>query len=170
MGFIFFAKAYYTAKATIFAYPQSDHALPHWKCVLQRCAKCPCVNIPDQEKYDQYSNTIPSILFHIYHIILRCTTHGRLPLNDKRFCRVCKHNSASEQPTKIYTRKEIVTMEIKIIIFIQVSIFQKSRSWHFTFHMYKEWVQITVVTLSKPRLNSANHFHICYAAMIMLMG
>ena len=29
-------KAYYMEKSTIFAYPQSDHALLHWKCVL-RC-------------------------------------------------------------------------------------------------------------------------------------
>ena len=24
--------------ATMCAYPQSDHALPHWKCVLRYCA------------------------------------------------------------------------------------------------------------------------------------
>ena len=26
----------------------SDHALPHWKCVLQCCADCLCINITDQ--------------------------------------------------------------------------------------------------------------------------
>ena len=26
----------------------SDHALPHWKCVLRCCDDCPCINIPDQ--------------------------------------------------------------------------------------------------------------------------
>ena len=26
----------------------SDHALPHWKCVLRCCANCLCMNIPDQ--------------------------------------------------------------------------------------------------------------------------
>ena len=25
-----------------------DYALPHWKCVLQCCADCLCINIPDQ--------------------------------------------------------------------------------------------------------------------------
>ena len=65
-------------------YPQSDHVLPHWKCVFWCCAKCPNVNIPDQEIDDQYSDIRPSIRFHNYHIIARCTTHGRLQLTDKK--------------------------------------------------------------------------------------
>ena len=95
------AKAYDMAKATMCAYPQSDHALPHWKFVLQYCAKCLSVNIPDQEIYYQYSNTSPSIFFHIYHIVLRCTTHVRLPLTDKKMCRKCKQDTDTEQQ-KIY--------------------------------------------------------------------
>ena len=70
-------------KATICAYKQSYHALPHRKCVMQCCAKFPSINLPDQETDDQYSNTSTSISFHIYHLIARCTTHGRLTLNDK---------------------------------------------------------------------------------------
>ena len=27
----------------------SEHALPHWKCVLQCCSDCLYINIPDQE-------------------------------------------------------------------------------------------------------------------------
>ena len=95
------------AKATLCAYPQSDHALPHWKCVLRCCAKCPSVNLPDQETYDPYSNTSTSTHFHIYHLIAHCKTHGRLPLTDKKSCRMCKHDTASEQSTEIYTRKEL---------------------------------------------------------------
>ena len=45
-----YAKAPDMAHATMFTYPQSDHALPHWKFVLRCCADCPCINIPDQEK------------------------------------------------------------------------------------------------------------------------
>ena len=29
-------------------YLTSDHALPHWKCVLRCCADCLCINITDQ--------------------------------------------------------------------------------------------------------------------------
>ena len=44
-----YAKASDMTNATMCTYPQSEHALPHWKCVLQFCADCPCINIPDQE-------------------------------------------------------------------------------------------------------------------------
>ena len=48
-------------KATMCEYPQSDHALPHWKCVLLCCSKFPCVNLPYQETYNQYSKNSTSI-------------------------------------------------------------------------------------------------------------
>ena len=89
------AKSYDMTKATVCAYPQSDHAFTHWKCIIQCCEKCPIVNLPDQETYDQYSDTSPSIIFHIYHLVSRCTTHDRLPLTDKKLCRKCKQDSAS---------------------------------------------------------------------------
>ena len=88
MGIIFTPKHMILQKEKMCQYPQSDHALRHWKCVMQCCAKCPSVNIPDQETYDQYSDNIPSIPFHIYHIVARCTAHGRLALNDKIFLQV----------------------------------------------------------------------------------
>ena len=47
-------KAYDMAKATMFAYSQSDYESPHWKCVLRCCAKCKSINIPDKETDDQY--------------------------------------------------------------------------------------------------------------------
>ena len=94
--------------------PHSDRVLPHWKCVLRCCVKCPSINLPDQETDDHYSNTSPSIRFHIYHIVAHCTTHGRIMLNDKKMCCKCKQDYVSEKPTKIYTRKELVMMETTI--------------------------------------------------------
>ena len=78
-----YAKASDMAKAKICIYPQSDYALSHCKCVLQCCDKCPCINLPDQEIDNQYSETTPSIRFHIYHIIGSRTAHGRNPFKDK---------------------------------------------------------------------------------------
>ena len=43
------AKASDMANDKMYAYLQSDHALPHWKCVLRYCAECPHINIPDQK-------------------------------------------------------------------------------------------------------------------------
>ena len=44
-----YAKESDMEKATMFTYPQSDHVIPHYKCVLRCCAECPCINLPDQE-------------------------------------------------------------------------------------------------------------------------
>ena len=85
-----YAKASDMSKATMCAYPQSDHALPHWKFVLLCCSNCPCINIPDQETYNHHSHTTPSILSQIYHIIACCNAHGRISLKDKKICRMCK--------------------------------------------------------------------------------
>ena len=64
----------------------ADHTLPHCKCVLRCYADCLCINIPDQEKTKKHEETTPSIMFHIYHIIVRCTAHGEIPLKDKKIC------------------------------------------------------------------------------------
>ena len=90
-----YAKVSDMAKAKMFAYPYSDHALTNCKCVMQCCSKFPSVNIPDQETDYQYSNTSTSIFFRIYHLISRCTARGRLPLTDNKMCCRCKQDSAS---------------------------------------------------------------------------
>ena len=59
MGITFTPKIYGFLKVTVCAYPQSYHALPNCKCVIQCCSKCSSVNLPYQEIYDQYSNTGP---------------------------------------------------------------------------------------------------------------
>ena len=116
-------KAYDIEKSKMCAKSQLDHQLPHWKCVLRCCAKCPSINIPDQETDDKHPNSSPSIHFHIYHLIARCTKHGRLPLTDKKSCLECQQDTSPVQSTKINTRKELVMMEttiydFHIIIFI----------------------------------------------------
>ena len=73
-----YAKESDMAKATICTYPQSDHALPHRKRVLQCCAECPYINIPDQETNKKHVDTTTSIRFQIYHIIGICTAHNRI--------------------------------------------------------------------------------------------
>ena len=81
--------------ATMRTYPQSDHAFTHWKCVLRFCAEFPHINLPDQETNKKHEETTPAIRFHSYHIIGRCTTHGRIILKDKKMLHVC---------TRIFTR------------------------------------------------------------------
>ena len=40
-----YANAYDMENAIMCTYPQSDHAISHWKCVLRICAECPFINI-----------------------------------------------------------------------------------------------------------------------------
>ena len=86
---------YDVEKAKMCAYSQSDHVLPHWKCILLCCAKFPSINLPDQETDDLYPNISPSIRFHIYHLISRCKKHGRILLTDKKKCCRCQKDTAS---------------------------------------------------------------------------
>ena len=94
-----YAKPSDTAKDSMCAYPHSDHALPHWKFVLQCCADCPCINLSDQETYYQYSETTPSIQFHIYHIIARCSAHVIITLKDNKIFHMCRQESLSDEST-----------------------------------------------------------------------
>ena len=113
-GLHIYTKVYDMAKATICANSHSDHALPHWKCVLVFCAQYPSINIPDQETDDEYPNSSPSIHFHLYHLIACFTKHGRLPLSDNKICGECQQDTASVKSNKIYTRKELVMMDTTI--------------------------------------------------------
>ena len=54
-----YAKVSGMAQAKICAYPQSDHALPHWTFLLWCFSDCPYINIPGQETDNQNSDTTP---------------------------------------------------------------------------------------------------------------
>ena len=58
-----------------------------------------------------HSNKSHSKSFHTYHLIARCTVHGRLPLDENNFFHWYLQNLDYVTPTKIYTRKHIVIME-----------------------------------------------------------
>ena len=58
-----YAKSSDMAKANMYKYPHSDHALPHCKFVLQCCANFPCINLPDQETYKNMKKQHPQLGF-----------------------------------------------------------------------------------------------------------
>ena len=109
IGYIY-DKASDMAKSKMCAYTQSNHVLPHWKFLLWCCANFPCINLPEQETDDLYSNRTPSTLFHIYHIIEYCTAHGIIPLKDNKICRKCRQESSTDKSTKMYIRKDLLMM------------------------------------------------------------
>ena len=89
----------------MYAYSGSDHALPHWKCVMRCCSKSQSINLPDQETDDQYYNTSPSICFHIYNLIASCSTHGRLPLTEKKIVASVNEILIQNKPQKYTLEK-----------------------------------------------------------------
>ena len=52
------------------------HGLPHWKCVLMCCNKCPSIVLTSQEAIEDTTNTCPTIRFHVYRNVLNFTLHG----------------------------------------------------------------------------------------------
>ena len=62
-GHHIYAKASDMANATMCTYPQSNHALPHWKCILQCCAEFPYINLPEQEKNKNMKKKHPQLFF-----------------------------------------------------------------------------------------------------------
>ena len=101
----------YIAMSAMCAYPPSQHALPNWKCVLRCFYILLRIDITYQESDNHYSNSYPSIRFHIYHLIARCTVHGRRPLDEKKHLRLCFQDPDTVTPANLYTRKELAMME-----------------------------------------------------------
>ena len=53
-------------------------------------------------------------------------------------CCKCKQESSTNKSTKIYTRKELVMMETKYMIFVPVSIYKPYK--RFAFHITNVWI------------------------------
>ena len=62
-GHHIYANASDMSKAKFCTHPQSDHAIPHWKCVLRCCSECPYINLPDQENNTNMKKQHPRLGF-----------------------------------------------------------------------------------------------------------
>ena len=137
---------------------------------MRCCDQCPSINITDQETDDKNPNPSPSISFHIYYLIERCTKHGGLMLTDNKSCCECQHDTVSVQSTKIYTIKELLRME-KTFSNFHTSFFIPEIQ-KLEFHI--PHIQILGTNHCgdsfKLCLNATNHFNMCYVSVIMLRG
>ena len=109
-----YAKESYMVKATMCTYPQSCRVLPHCKFLLRCCANSFCINLTDQGTNKIHEEATPSIKFHIYYTIARCTARSRIPLKDNKICYMCEQEYLPDSSTKINTRKELVMTETAI--------------------------------------------------------
>ena len=103
--------------AKIYACPPSQHAFPHFKCVLHFCYNFPRIDIPDQESDRHHSNASPPIRFRIYHLIAGFKVHVSCPLDERGIFRLCFQGPDTVTPAKLYTIKYIVMMETPIADF-----------------------------------------------------
>ena len=53
--------------------------IPHWKCVLHCCYKCLSIFLHSQEENKYTTSTCPTIRFHVYLNVSRCTVHRQRP-------------------------------------------------------------------------------------------
>ena len=100
-----YAAAANTSMDTMCAYPPYQHELTHCKCVLRFCSNCQRIDLLYQESDRHHSNTSPSICFIIYNLIAHFSVHVRLPLDERKICRLCLQYPATVSPEKPCTRK-----------------------------------------------------------------
>ena len=60
-------------------YPSQHHGLPHWKCVLLCCNKCPSLIIHLLDTNKDATNKRLTIHFHLYINVSHCTMNGQHP-------------------------------------------------------------------------------------------
>jgi hypothetical protein len=65
-----------------------DLAFLYWNCVLRQCKNCPKYPIPVEEQRTTKDPSVPTISFHVYLKVVRCSIHGQLGYGVKK-CPVC---------------------------------------------------------------------------------
>ena len=94
---------------------------PHWDCVLRRCTKCPDYPIPPEEQGTD--ENAPTIFFHVYETVMRCTKHGVITPGTK-VCEHCKADPTSSDQSaknapKVRSRKHLTLINCAIGTFHQ---------------------------------------------------
>ena len=93
------------AMATMWTYTSKHHGLPHCKCVLRCCDKCPIIALPSQGANKYTTNSCPTIIFHVYRNFSRCTIRERRSYNKLTTCLKCSTVPISDRTNNVYTQK-----------------------------------------------------------------
>ena len=87
---------------------------------MLRCfEQCPHIDFLYQELNNFHTTTFPTIYFHVYNVITRCTMHVPQPLEDKKQYRLCSDYLEDVSSSNLYSRKELIIMESYISKFHQ---------------------------------------------------
>ena len=115
--------AYDMEMATICVYPPSQHTFPHWNYLLHHFENFPCIDLTSQQLYKHHSNTCPTMSFHVYHLIARCTVQGRRLFYKNKSC-VCVIPHLCH-PQKYIHKNSVLLLRHQIMTFTPFSTFQK---------------------------------------------
>ena len=81
--------------------------------------KCTRIDLAGPESDQKTSNVIPTIGFHVYHLIARCAVPRCNNFNENKKFQLCEPTYDSKATTKLYTRKELVITDISFFEFHQ---------------------------------------------------
>ena len=112
----------------------SQHnGLPHWKCVLSCCDKCPGISVPHQETNTNATNTCSTIRFHVYRHVSCCTVHDIRSYEERTKYYMFSTDFITVTPGKVYAWKELVLLETLISEFHSKYYIPKNQKLAFNF-------------------------------------
>ena len=88
--------------------PVDRHQVPHMKCILRRCDKCPKFRLLDEER--NISDRDAHISFHHFQKIAKCTVHG-ICLDGSNFCPHCTIETCAIKIGTFSNRKQMILMK-----------------------------------------------------------
>ena len=94
--------------------PPVANGLPHWDCVMHRCANCPAYPVPAEEQ--GINDNAPKIKFHIYQTVTECTKHGVIASGAK----VCAQCQADPSPPAKKAPKVCYPTQCKLALGSQI--------------------------------------------------
>ena len=107
---------------TIFEYPSSKYALPHWKFVFHYCAQFQHIYLPTFQNQIIIINMIVQkyICICINKLpAVFCTVRVRRSFNEKKQCQLCEACSDSIVTARLYISKDVFVTETSIFDFSQ---------------------------------------------------
>ena len=106
-GFHIYVTAENMSMAKIYPCTSKHHGIPNWKCVFCCCDEFPIIFLPSKEANKDTTNTCPTIIFHVYCNISRCTFHGWRPYYEHTTLSLFSTVLISDRTDKVYTQNNL---------------------------------------------------------------
>ena len=104
-GYHIYDTSSYMSVEKNFPFTNKHNGIPHWKCVLHCCDKCPSIFQPSQEANKNTTQAYSTIHFNVYRNVAHLIVHGIFPYNKRTTFLLCFTVRISDMTTKLYTQK-----------------------------------------------------------------